>query len=114
MRDLWMRLRALMTRKAVERELEEELRFHFEEQVEKLVASGMAVGEARRRAQLVIGGTEQIKEECRDARGVWFVESVAQDVKYGLRSLRKSPGFTAVAASAAAWAILCGPRPARE
>jgi predicted permease len=97
MRDTWMRLRALLRRKAVEQELDEELRFHYEQQVEKLVSSGMTLEEARRQARLLIGGTQQIKEECRDARGVRFLESLAQDVRYGMRSLRKSSGFTAVA-----------------
>ena len=97
MRDWWMRLRALLRRRAVEWELDEELRFHYERQVEKLVATGMTLGEAHRQARLLIGGTEQIKEECRDARGVRWLESVARDVRYGLRSLRKSPGFAVVA-----------------
>jgi putative ABC transport system permease protein len=57
----------------------------------------MTLGEAHRQARLLIGGTEQIKEECRDARGVRWLESVARDVRYGLRSLRKSPGFAVVA-----------------
>ena len=93
MRDGWMRLRALLRRGAVEQELDEELRFHFEQQVEKLVASGMAVEEARRQARLAIGGTEQIKEECRDARGARFAETVVQDLRFALRSLGNRRGL---------------------
>jgi predicted permease len=96
-RDWTLRLKALFRRKAVEEELDAELRFHFDHQVEKFVESGIPLAEAQRRARLAIGGEEQIKEECRDARGVRFLESVAQDVRYGIRALRKSPGFTVVA-----------------
>jgi predicted permease len=97
MRDLWIRLRALLRRSEVEREMDEELRFHFEAQVEKSMAEGVGMLEARRRARLAIGGAEQIKEECRDARGVRLVETVWQDARHGWRSLWKSPGFTVVA-----------------
>jgi predicted permease len=95
-RDCILRLKALFRRKAVEEELEMELCFHFDHQVQKFVESGIPLAEAQRRARLTMGGEEQIKEECRDARGVRFLESLAQDVRYGFRSLRKSPGFTAV------------------
>jgi len=95
--DLLFRLRVLLRRKSTEAELDEELRAHFEHQVEKYVQSGLPPEEARRRVRLEFGGLEQVKEECRDARGVNLIETTIHDVRYGLRMLCKSPGFTAVA-----------------
>ena len=94
--DLKFRLRALFRRSAEEAELNDELRFHFEKQVEKYSAAGMSDEEARRRARLIFGGHEQVKEDCREARGTSFVEDARQDLRYALRQLRANPTFAIV------------------
>ena len=90
------RLRSLYRKDAVERETDQELRFHLERQIAEHAATGMSPEEARRAALLEFGGVEQFKEECREARGVNRFESLLADLCYGFRSLRKSPGFTVV------------------
>ena len=91
-----LRLRSLFRRAQVERELEAELRFHFDQLIEENISSGMSPDEARQAAQRLIGGLEQYKEECRDLRRVNFIEDLLQDVRYAIRSRAKNPAFTAV------------------
>lgn len=100
--DLLFRLRALFRRDLVETELDEELRFHLDRQVEKLMKKGLPREEAIRQARIVLGGIEQTKENCRQARGVTLYESIVYDIRHAIRTLRRSPGFvTAVALSLA-------------
>ena len=89
----WQRL---WRRKRLDEELDKELRFHLEQHTNDLVAQGYAPAEARRQAVLSLGGAEQVKEECRDARGTRWLEDLLQDFRYAFRRLRSNPGFTAV------------------
>ncbi len=95
--DLRYRLKALFRRESMETELDEELRTHFEHQVDKYVKAGMSNAEATRRARVEFGGLDRVTEDCRDARGVNFINTTIQDLRFALRILRKNPGFTAVA-----------------
>jgi len=95
--DLLFRLQTLFRRHAAERELDDELRFHLERQIAKYLKSGMSEREATRRARLEFGGIGQVKQECRDARGISFIETLVQDVRYAGRTLLRSPAFTACA-----------------
>jgi putative ABC transport system permease protein len=92
-----LRLRSLLRRGQVERELDEEFRYHLERQIEENINKGMTAGDARNAALRAMGGIEQQKERCRDMRRVNFIEDLAQDLRYGARVLIKSPVFTTVA-----------------
>jgi putative ABC transport system permease protein len=94
---LRQRLRALFFRSKVEEELDEEVRFHLEREIEQNIARGMRPEEARVAALRSFGGVERVKEESRDERGVRFLEEVWQDLRYGSRMLLKNPGFTLIA-----------------
>ncbi len=92
-----LRLRSLFRRVQADQELDDELRDHLERKTEEYVAEGMRQEEAHHRARLDLGGIEQTKEKCRDARKVNWIQDFVRDLHYGVRTLRKSPGFTAVA-----------------
>ena len=92
--DLRYRLRAIFRSRVMERELDSELQQHYEREVEKAVAAGIPLAEAQRQARLAMGGIEQLKEECRDARGVSPFDSTLRDVRYAARQLRRRPGFS--------------------
>ncbi len=94
---LRLRVRSLFRRGRVERELDGELRFHLDEQIAENLAAGMSAEEARCAARRAVGGVEQIKEECRDARRVNVMDDLWRDVRYTARVLKKSPSFTAAA-----------------
>jgi hypothetical protein len=88
-----LRLRSLFQRRRVEEELNEELQCHLEQKTQEYIAQGVPADEARRD----MDGLEQQKEECRDMRGVGFIEDFVKDVRFGIRQLRRNPGFTIVA-----------------
>jgi putative ABC transport system permease protein len=95
--DLWYRLRTLLRRKASEDELDAELSFHFDRQVEKNMRAGMTREEAVREARLTFGGIAQIKEDCHRAWGTASFETLVQDIGYGARLLVRNPGFSTAA-----------------
>ena len=103
--DLLLRLRALAHRRRAESDLDEELSFHLAMQARKNHAAGMPDSDARRRSLIEFGGVEQVREQCREVRGLLFLENLARDLQCGARVLRKTPLFTIIAVASLAIGI---------
>src|SRR5260370_2799660 len=96
-RKMTLRLRTLLQRNRVEREVEEEFQFHIEQRIELEIARGLSPEDARSAALRAMGGVQLRKEECRDMRRVNYVDDLLRDLQYAGRNLRRSPGFATLA-----------------
>src|ERR687885_1005128 len=95
--SLYRRVRALLRSEAIHREIDEEMRFHIEMRAEENVRAGMTPEEARREAERRFGRLTRVKEQGYEVRGGRWLEAFWRDCRYGARSLRKTPAFTAAA-----------------
>src|ERR687892_388051 len=95
--ESWKWLRSIRRRHALESGLDEEIRFHIDQQTEKHRRSGLSPDEARRQALLKFGGVERVRESARDEIRPALLEDSLRDLRHGVRMLRRAPGFTAAA-----------------
>ncbi len=97
LRAWFLRLRSLLNADRQDQELAEELESHLQMHIDDNLRAGMSHEEARRHALIDLGGVEQVKEEYRERRGIRWLDDLRQDLRYGVRILRKNRAFTAVA-----------------
>jgi predicted permease len=100
-----LKLKSIFRRRRAEEELDEELQFHLEHKVDEGIAAGLSPEQARERALRAMGGLDQRKEEIRDARRIHWLTDFLDDVRYAIRSLRRTPGLTAFVAATLALGI---------
>src|SRR5688572_22283191 len=105
LRGIALRMRALLRRDSVEREMDDEMRFHLQMAVEENVRRGMSEEEAERAARYAFGGVDRHQEAMRDGRGWRWLEDLLRDLRYGSRTLLRNPGFSAAAVLTLALAI---------